>query len=150
MQWFIKRNDLNKAIYEHKTDKFFTSPHKLDVDVGGKANPKFIFHIYPYGLEEDYGHNATLEVEICFPKSKKCPRLPTTVNVYLSVGVWDYDMGDCISSCEAEVSMNLRRYTIHRFITHASLKESHSDFIEIQASSVLIEPQPSYILSTRL
>lgn len=150
MRWLLKRNDLNKAIYEHKADKFFTSPHKLDVDVGGKANPKFVFHVYPYGLEEDYALNATLEVEIWFPKTKKSPRLPSVVNVALSVEVWDCDTGDCISSCDAEVSMNLRRYTIHRFITHASLKESHSDYIEIQASSELLEPPPTYILGTRL
>ena len=150
MQWLIKRNDLNKAIYEHKAGKFFTSPNKLDVDVGGKANPKFIFHLYPYGLEEDVGVNATLEVEIWYPKSKKYPRLPNAVNVYLSVTVWDCETGDCMSSCDAEVSMNLRRYTIQRFITHTALKESRSNYIEIQASSELLEPPPSCVLGTRL
>ena len=140
MQWSLKRNELNKIVYGHKTKKCLSSPDKLELGYAdAKTNPKLIFKLYPYGLEEDFGKNATLEVEIKIPK--KCPHLPSSAKVCLTVAAWDCKERCCLNSETVERPMNLRQFTIPEFITHAALKESHSDYIEIQASAELIMEQ---------
>ena len=145
IQWPLKRNDLNKIVYEHNTEKRLKCPEKLELEYAeAKANPKLAFRLYPYGLEEDYGKNATLEIKIKLP-AKKCPRLPTSAKVSLTVTAWDCKEERCLNSVTVEKPMNLRQFTIPEFITHAALKESRSDYIEIQAFAELIgltvEPQ---------
>ena len=136
LKWLLKRNDLNKAIYKHKENKCFTSSDKLELDVGcGKANPKLVFKLYPYGLEQDCGKNTTLEVEIELPK--KCTRLPSSATLKLRVTALDCKEAQNITSHGVEKSMELRRFVILGFVTHDDLKNSHSDLIEIQASAEL-------------
>ncbi len=138
-QWQLKRNVLNKAIYKHKASKHFTCPEKLEVGAGsgGKANPRLIFKLYPYGLEDDTNTNPTLQVEIEVPK--KCPRLSDSTSIRLTVTAYDVRESTELSG-ERVVTKpaNLRDFLIPAFITHDDLKNSHSDHIEIRASAKLL------------
>lgn len=139
MRWQVKRNDLNKVIYKHKTQKCFTGPDKLELEAqAGKANPKLVFKLYPYGLEGDFGKNATLDVEIDMPK--KCRRLPSTAKAKLRISAWDCQEGKTLCCRDnIEIPMNHRQFPIPAFISHEALKLSHSELIEIHVMAELIE-----------
>ena len=65
LKWHVKRSPLNKAIYDHKEQKRITCKKKLELDAEcGGANPRLVFHLIPYGLEDDAGKCATLEIEV--------------------------------------------------------------------------------------
>ena len=139
--WFLKRKKLNRIIYEHKTKTYICSPNKLKLDVGTctKEKPKLVFTLYPCGLEEDCGNTATLEIEIQIPK--KCPRLPSSAKVNLSVTVWECNEGSQylkVSDFTVEELMSLRQFIIFKLITHTFLRESRSNYIKITASTKLI------------
>ncbi len=139
LRWQIKRNLLNKAIYKHKESKCLTCSEKLEVDAGpgGKFRLNLIFRLYPYGLDEDRNTSATLEVETEVPK--KCPRPPDTTRVKLSVVAFDVKESKKLSDKpDVSILANIREYLVHGFLTHDSLKNSHSDLIEIQASAELL------------
>ena len=134
LKWTLKSNDLNEPIYKHKKKKCFTSSDKLELDVGcGKANPKLVFKLYPYGLEQDRGKNTTLEVEIEVPK--KSMRLPDSATLKLTVTALDCKEARVLKTYKVEKSMHLRTFLILDFVSHDDLKKSHSDLIEIQATA---------------
>lgn len=142
LRWQIKRNLLNKAIYKHKENKCYTCSEKLELDAGhgGKANPRLIFKLYPYGLDRDRKTNVTLHVEIDVPR--KCPRLADSTQLRLSVVAYDLNESRKLGEEQVvEKQANLRDFLLHSFITHDSLKNSHSDHIEIQASAELLIEQ---------
>ena len=136
-EWSIKRNKLNKVIYEHKESKFFQCPDKLELDVqsdsGSNLKLKLTLALYPYGLEQDRNQNVTLRVDIDVPR--KSPKLNDNAKVKLTVAVQvSLIAGEYFSKefCK-EISTFTREYYIYGIIPHETLKESKSDSLKITA-----------------
>ena len=139
LKWHVKRNTLNKAIYDHKERKCITCKKKLELyaDCGG-ANPRLAFHLIPYGLEDDAGKSATLEIEVEISRKTRMS-MHSSTKIRLSVCVQEMKEGNLLAKHEnIEQSIDVSRFFIPQFVTHECLKQSRCDQIEIQASAELI------------
>ena len=140
LKWHVKRSTLNKAIYDHKKQKRITCKKKLELDAGrGRANPQLVFHLIPYGLEDDAGKNATLEIEVEI-SGKTRMSMHSSTKIRLSVCVQEMkEDGKVLAKHDnIEQSIDVSRFFISQFLTHECLKQSRCDQIEIQASAELI------------
>ena len=115
ISWSVKREKLNKAIYEHKENKTVECTEKLELDVGhgGNLNPKLTLILHPNGLEGDKGRHVTLEVHI--DVSKKAPKHCSTAKVRFSVSA--------IDAKTVDKDVLLREFYIHEFISHEAQAE---------------------------
>ena len=139
-KWHVKRSTLNKAIYDHKEQKHITCKKKLELDAGcGGANPRLVFHLIPYGLENDVGKSATLEIEVEISRKTRMSMYSAT-KIRLSVCAQEMkEDGKFLTRHEnIEQSIDMSRFFISQFLTHECLKHSRCDQIEIQASAELI------------
>ena len=132
LSWTVKRNKLNKAIYEHKENKTIECTKKLELDVGhGSGNPKLSVILHPYGLEGDKRRHVTLEVHI--DVSKKAPKLSSGAMIRFSVSASDTGENRQLIEVSVEKDVLLREFYVYEFISHEALKESRSETIEIKA-----------------
>ena len=139
LKWHVKRSTLNKAIYDHKEQKCITCKKKLELDAEcGGANPRLVFHLIPYGLEDDAGKSATLEIEVEISRKTRMS-MHSSTKIRLSVCVQEMKEGNLLAKHEnIEQSIDVSRFFIPQFLTHECLKHSRCDQIEIQASAELI------------
>ena len=140
LNWDLKRNRLNKTIYKHKEQKRITCKKKLELDAGcGGANPRLVFHLIPYGLEDDAGKSATLEIEVEISRKTRMS-MHSATNIRLSVFVQEMkEDGEVLARHHnIEQSIDMSRFFISQFLTHECLKHSRCDQIQIQASAELI------------
>ena len=140
LKWHVKRSTLNKAIYDHKEQKRITCKKKLELDAGcGGANPRLVFHLVPYGLEDDAGKSATLEIEVEIPRKTRST-MHSATKIRLSVFVQEIkeDGNSLARHKNIEKSIDVSRFFISHFLTHECLKHSRCDQIEIHASAELI------------
>ena len=130
LTWSVKRDHLNKPIFRHQDSCTIEWKKKVEVDVGSGNiyNPKLIFILHPYGLEEDRQKYVTLEVRIDVPK--KAPKLKEATCVKLTLTVSETG-GRTLKEHELTKNLNLRVFYQHKFVSHRILRESHSDFIDI-------------------
>ena len=133
LSWSVKRNKLNKAIYEHKENKTIECTKKLELDVGHRSslNPKLSLILHPYGLESDKRRYVSLEVRI--DMSKKAPKLSSGAKVRFSVSATDVGENKQLFECTVEKDVLLREFYINKFISHEALRDSRSETIEIKA-----------------
>ena len=145
LSWSVKRNKLNKAIYEHKENKTIECTKKLELDVGhgSSLNPKLSVILHPYGLEGDKRRYVTLEVHI--DVSKKAPKLSSAAKVRFSVSATDNDEKQQLKDVTVDKDVLLREFYIHEFISHEALRESRSETIAIKA---YVEYLPAVPLET--
>ena len=139
LKWHVKRSTLNKPIYDHKEQKHITCKKKLELDAGcGGANPRLVFHLIPYGLEDDAGKSATLEIEVDISRKTRMS-MHSATKIRLSVFVQEIKEGNFLARHKnIEQSIDVSRFFISQFLTHKCLKDSRCDQIEIQASAELI------------
>ena len=140
LKWHVKRSPLNKAIYDHKEQKRITCKKKLELDAEcGGANPRLVFHLIPYGLEDDAGKCATLEIEVEISRKTRST-MHSATKIRLSVFVQEMkEDGKVLARHDnIEQSIDVSRFFISQFLTHECLKHSRCDQIEIQASAELI------------
>ena len=126
LTWKVVREDLMKPVWRHEESRCITRPHKFELDAGlGKHNPKLSFILYPCGQFEDSGKCVTMAVRIS--TSDKCPPLPPTSKLHLSLVVWDGGReGAEVSRRHIAEKLNMSVFYIRGLITHNKLKESHS------------------------
>ena len=138
-KWDLKRNKLNKKIYKHKEKERITCKKKLELDAEcGGANPRLVFHLIPYGLEDDAGKSATLEIEVEISRKTRMS-MHSSTKIRLSVCVQEMKEGNLLAKHEnIEQSIDVSRFFIPQFLTHECLKHSRCDQIEIRASAELI------------
>lgn len=131
--WSVKRNLLNKTIYQHKENKTVECTKRLELDVGHghNFNPRFSLILHPYGLEGDNNLNVTLEVYIEVPK--KAPKMSSKANVKFTVSVTDVAESRILFQDIMVKSILLREFYVYEFITHKALKDSKSETIDIKA-----------------
>ena len=140
LKWHVKRSTLNKAIYDHKEQKCITCKKKLELDAGcGGANPRLMFHLIPYGLEDDAGKSATLEIEVEISRKTRSP-MHSATKIRLSLFAQEMkESGNFLTKYDnIEKPIDVSRFFISHFLTHECLKQSRCDQIEIQASAELI------------
>ena len=139
-KWDLKRNTLNKKIYKHKEKERITCKKKLELDAGCVgANPRLVFHLIPYGLEDDAGKSATLEIEVEISRKTRMS-MHSATNIRLSVFAQEVkEDGKVLTRHDnIEQSIDVSRFFISQFLTHECLKHSRCDQIQIQASAELI------------
>ena len=107
LKWHVKRNTLNKAIYDHKERKCITCKKKLELyaDCGG-ANPRLAFHLIPYGLEDDAGKSATLEIEVEISRKTRMS-MHSSTKIRLSVSVQEMKEGNLLANAPINVMPHL-------------------------------------------
>ena len=94
--WAIKRDKLNKYIYESKyTKKSLQCKHKLELESGISNGPipKLKLELHPYGLEEDRNENVTITVHVERPKHCK---LHSSTEVRITLNTRDAVSGEQI------------------------------------------------------
>ena len=130
LTWSVKRDHLNKPIFRHQGSCTIEWKRKVEVDVGNGSiyNPKLIFILHPYGLEEDRQKYVTLEIRIDVPK--KAPKLKEATCVKLTLTVSETG-GKTLKEHELTKNLNLRVFYQHKFVSHKAIRESHGDFIDI-------------------
>ena len=98
-----------------------------------------MFHLIPYGLEDDAGKSATLEIEVEISRKTRTP-MHSATKIRLSVFVQEMkEDGKVLARHDnIEQSIDVSRFFISQFLTHECLKHSRCDQIEIQASAELI------------
>ena len=138
-KWDLKRNTLNKKIYKHKEKERLTCKKKLKLDAGcGGANPRLVFHLILYGLEDDAGKSATLEIEVEISgKTRMSMHSATTIRLSVFAQEVKEDGKVLTRHDNIEQSIDMSRFFISQFLTHECLKHSCCDQIEIQASAEL-------------
>lgn len=139
IEWQIKRNKLNRIIYE-QSDKFLTCPYKLELDGGlGASNPKLTLYVHPYGCEDDCNISITLEVGIeISARPKKAQRLDSRAEVEVRVRVEDRERNVTFGNRVVRESVRLNYFFIKGFLSHQELKQSHSEHVVINISANLI------------
>ena len=139
IEWPIKRNKLNRIIYE-QSDKSLTCPYKLELDGGlGVSNPKLTLYVHPYGCEDDCNVSVTLEVGIeISSRPKKAQRLDSRAEVEVRVRADDRERKVTFGNRVARESVRLNYFFIKGFLSHQELKQSHSEHIVIIISANLI------------
>lgn len=125
----MKRDRLNKIIFRHQENRTVDCKTKIEVDVGNGSifNPKLSLILHPYGIEEDRGRYATLEVGIGV--QKKAPKLKASTNVKISLIISKIQSEE-INFVRIE-SLDLRVFYIKHFLSHQVLRESKSETVEI-------------------
>ena len=140
MGFKAKRNKLNKKIYKHKEKERITCKKKLELDAEcGGANPRLVFHLVPYGLEDDAGKSVTLEIEVEISRKTRMS-MHSSTKIRLSVFVQEMKEDEKFLARHENIeqSIDMSRFFISQFLTHECLKLSRCDQIEIQASAELI------------
>ena len=137
----IKRSKVNKVVYE-QTDKFLTCPYRLELDGGlGSSNPKLTLYVHPYGLEEDSNESVTCEVRIEMPSRPCVQRLHSQAEVEVNIKAETKEKKEVLGRQRVvRESVRLNYFFVKGFISHQSLKQSHSDYIIITVSANLISP----------
>ncbi len=139
IEWPVKRNKLNKIIYEQK-DKHLTCPYRLELDGGLKgSNPKLTLHIHPYGQEGDRNCNITLEVGIEIPTQPNTQRLDSHAEVEVNVKAEDAERKVVFGRRTVRESIRLNYFYLKGFVSHQELKQSHSNQILFTISANLIK-----------
>ena len=131
--WRVPRDDLGKLVWNHdKKNRCISRSHKFELDTNlGRHNPKLLFQLYPYGESSDCGEYVTMIVRI--NTSDKCPPLPPSATVQISLTVCDDDNSDgerCVlnRTC-VEEHLNLGYFAIRQVVRHGQLKKSRSKYI---------------------
>ena len=142
LTWKVAREDLMKPVWRHEDSRCITRPHKFELDASlGKHNPKLSFSLYPCGQFVDAGKSVTMGVRIF--TSDKCPPLPPSSKIHLSLVVWDGERegeGRELNRRHVAERLNMSVIYIHGLITHQLLKDSRSKYFyldfEVSCSAV--------------
>ena len=142
--WPIKRDKLNKYIYESKyAKKPLQCKHKLELEsgTGTRFCPKLKFELYPFGLEEDQNEYITIKVYVEQPKH--CTLHSSTV-IQITLNIFDCDSGDQIRQAFVFYeSIRSSYFLIKQFVHHDLIKKSRCEFIEVQIQACLLESDGS-------
>ena len=129
--WRVPREDLGKPIWNHEEKCCISRSHKFELDTNlGRHNPKLLFQLYPYGESSDCGEYMTMIVRIT--TSEKCPPLPSTASVQISLTVRDeHSDGEnsILNRISVEEHLNLGYFPIRQVVQHQQLKKSRSKYI---------------------
>ena len=137
--WPIKRDKLNKYIYETKyTKKSLICKHKLELETGihSGPRPKLKLELHPYGLEEDRNENVTITVHVERPKN--CD-LHSSTEIRISLSVLESDTGELIGQQSMmDESIRSSYFLVKKFVSHESIKKSRCDFVEVYVQACLV------------
>ena len=138
--WPIKRDKLNKYIYESKyTKKSLQCKHKLELESGIRNGPipKLKLELHPYGLEEDRNENVTITVHIERPKHCK---LHSSTEVRITLSTRDAVSGEQIGEpCTKREPIRSSYFLVKKFVSHESIKRSRCDFVEVTVDACLVD-----------
>ena len=140
--WPLKRDKLNKYIYEPKyARKAMQCKHKLELESGignssGSQCLKLKLELHPYGLEEDRNENVTITVHVERPKH--C-HLHSSTEIRISLDIRESDSGQKIGEpCTKYESIRSSYFLIKEFISHEAIKKSSSDLLELNVQACLV------------
>lgn len=129
----MKRDDLIKPVWQHKSHVYITRPTKHELDTNnGKYNPKLIFQLYPYGLHEDEENAVTMAVRVVVPA--KCAPLPLSSEITLSLVVWEgkgEDRKELSRPSPVKKELNMSMFYVYTVIDHEMLKRSKCKYFYI-------------------
>ena len=113
-------------MWRHLDQYTITRQGKIELDVSpGKYNPKLSFLLYPNGLFQDSEKAVTMCVRIMTPE--KCPPLPPSSEIRLSLVVWDGECGGVeMKRVTITEKLSMSVFYVYKVITHDQLKESQS------------------------
>ena len=142
--WLIKRDKLNKYIYEPKyANKPLQCKHKLELESGTGIGscPKLKFDLHPYGLEEDQNEYVTIKVHVELPKH--C-NLHSSTEIQITLNIFDCESGDQIRQPYVKYeSIRSSYFLIKEFVHHDLIKRSRCDFIEVTIQACLVASEGS-------
>ena len=137
--WPIKRDKLNKYIYESKyAKKPLQCKHKLELESGTGTGscPKLKFELYPFGLEEDGNEYVTIKVHVEQPKH--C-QLHSSTEIQMTLNIFDCESGDQIGEPYVMYeSIRSSYFLIKRFVHHDLIKKCRCDFVEVTIQACLV------------
>ena len=124
--WKVPREDIIKPVWRHLDQYTITRQGKIELDVSpGKYNPKLSFLLYPNGLFQDSEKAVTMCVRIMTPE--KCPPLPPSSEIRLSLVVWDGECGGVeMKRVTITEKLSMSVFYVYKVISHDQLKESQS------------------------
>lgn len=142
LMWPIKREKLNKYIYESKyAKKALQCKHKLELESrtgngNGTQCLKLRLEMHPYGLEEDQNENVTITVHVERPKH--CQLHSSTV-IAITLNIREYDSGEIIGeSFTKHESVRSSYFLIKEFISHEVIKKSGCNFLVLNVQASLV------------
>ena len=134
--WRVKQEQLMKSLSRPTDAKFRTisCSRKFDLDVGqGKNNPKLSLVLYPYGLFDDKGKAATLQAKILTPD--KCPPLPTSLCVQLSLTVFSNQKTVKLKECCVHQTINTQTFYVQELLSCEKMREKTlGEHVELSVS----------------
>ena len=142
--WPIKRDKLNKYIYETKyAKKSIMCKHKLELDTGVHSGPRprLKLELHPYGLEEDRNEHVTITVHVERPKH--CD-LHSSTEIRIILSLVESETGERIGQQRTmDESIRSSYFLIKKFVSHELIKKSHCDFVEIHVQAGLVAAENS-------
>lgn len=139
LSWPIKRDKLNKYIYESKyAKKPLQCKQKLELESGTGTGscPKLKFELYPFGLEEDENEYVTIKVYVEQPKH--C-HLHSSTEIQMTLNIFDCELGDQIGEPYTMYeSIRSSYFLIKRFVHHDLIKKCRCDFVEVTIQACLV------------
>lgn len=139
--WPIKRDKLNKYIYESKyAKKALQCKHKLELEldsgVSSGPHPKLKLELYPYGLEEDQNESVTITVHVERPKH--C-NLHSSTEMQITLSMQESESGEKIGRPHTKYEpIRSSYFLIKQFISHDLIKRSRCDFVEVTVRAHLM------------
>lgn len=129
----MKRERLLKSLSKSSERK----PHsiscgqKIDIELGhGKNNPKLSIVLYPFGLFENEGKSASLQIKISYPE--KCPPLPPSIQLQLKLIVYSSHKREVLREATIRECINLHSMYIHHLFNCSISLEAIGEYILIE------------------
>ena len=140
--WKVGHEELMKRVWQDRSLKPIARKERLVLEINqGKRNPEVSFLLYPYGIFQDENNAVTMAVRIT--TSTKCPPLPPSAELRLSLSVWGVEGNqrnevNQFQSFREKLSTSM--FYIYAIITHDQLKQSKCKYfhldIEVTCSGV--------------
>ena len=113
--WELKQDRLLKCLSKSGYERLVLS-EKIDLDVGqGRQNPKLSLVLYPKGLFINQGKGVSLQANVSV--SDKCPPLPPSLLVQLTVTVFGSQKQEMWNKCTVQETINIRSFYIHNLFS---------------------------------
>ena len=130
LSWKMKREDIGTHIVKH-TKKMFTKDFRLKVD-GYRCRPvKLALRLYPNGISHDTSNAMTLEVLVTV--ERRCSELKEMARLRMNVKIL---IGEEFLSVK-ELKQPLENFTVHDFLPHEIVTQTHARHIEMQFEGFL-------------